>query len=563
MKKLFAAALAALMSCATIAQTFPVQNLQVNGSATIATPLSIGSGGTGAATGTAALSNLGAGTIATQNANAVAITGGSIGVATNVAAAGYKTKTVNGGTTYSTAGSLWQSQGHDDWNVVQSAVNYNPTEWQVYGAQGQGKAHCDNPGVTGVVDWDSGSPFDSAWAGRTGFYMDSSAGPNSIVAQTVSSVTSSSKLTLSTTCQGSGSMTFHYVTTTNDGTVNVNGTAVTWVSGQPFNVFTTGANQWTINGAAYTCSAVTATSATCNTSGTATGVAYHTDSNINDEIATIRLQKVLGANEENLACQARAVGAYDCTVQFAGAGTLWPFRLGDGNASYSSAQQFQVALQPNGDLTLGGDYLKNTILVPGQTGQYNTNFMQMAPGLSGSGTPTPSIAARKCGVCSDTAVGLTFDMYGAGVATFTSHSYGNTEFQVFGNGGTSWLGVGSSSSANIPLSANGSPTNISLNLLPKGTGTVQINGNPIYPVLSGTSASIGGSALGAGSCSSTVVTINGATTSMVAAASPVTDPGGGFFWKAYVSSTNGVTVSVCAAVAGTPAASTYNVRVMQ
>ena len=82
-------------------------------------------------------------------------------------------------------------------------------------------------------------------------------------------------------------------------------------------------------------------------------------------------------------------------------------------------------------------------------------------------------------------------------------------------------------------------------------------------VLSGTSGSLGGSALTAGSCSSTTVSISGATTSMTASATPASDPGAGFYWQALISSSNTVTVRVCAVAAGTPTATTYNVRVIQ
>lgn len=84
------------------------------------------------------------------------------------------------------------------------------------------------------------------------------------------------------------------------------------------------------------------------------------------------------------------------------------------------------------------------------------------------------------------------------------------------------------------------------------------------PVLSGTTGSIGGSPLTAGSCSTGTVTVTGATTSMAIQVTPVTFPGAGFDWnRAYVSGTNTVTVQVCADLAGTPTASTYNVRVLQ
>ncbi len=86
----------------------------------------------------------------------------------------------------------------------------------------------------------------------------------------------------------------------------------------------------------------------------------------------------------------------------------------------------------------------------------------------------------------------------------------------------------------------------------------------IPPVpLAGTTGSIGGSALTAGGCASGTATITGATTSMVPKSSPNTYPGDGMVWESYMSAANTVTVKVCAVTAGTPAASTYNVRVIQ
>jgi hypothetical protein len=81
--------------------------------------------------------------------------------------------------------------------------------------------------------------------------------------------------------------------------------------------------------------------------------------------------------------------------------------------------------------------------------------------------------------------------------------------------------------------------------------------------LTGTTASIGGSALAAGACASGTVNITGATTSMAVVATPATYPGDGMAWRPYVSAAGVVTVKVCADVAGTPTASAYNVRVIQ
>ena len=95
------------------------------------------------------------------------------------------------------------------------------------------------------------------------------------------------------------------------------------------------------------------------------------------------------------------------------------------------------------------------------------------------------------------------------------------------------------------------------------------NGSLVYDVaasnlpLSGTTGSIGGSSLTAGTCTSGTASITGATTSMVAVASPVTYYGDGFSTSAYVSAANTVTVKICSIVTATPTATTFNVRVLQ
>lgn len=85
----------------------------------------------------------------------------------------------------------------------------------------------------------------------------------------------------------------------------------------------------------------------------------------------------------------------------------------------------------------------------------------------------------------------------------------------------------------------------------------------LLPILSGTTGSIGGGLLTAGSCTSGTTSIATSTTSMVALADPNTYPGDGLVWDAQITSNGTATVKVCAIVALTPAASTYNVRVIQ
>ena len=89
------------------------------------------------------------------------------------------------------------------------------------------------------------------------------------------------------------------------------------------------------------------------------------------------------------------------------------------------------------------------------------------------------------------------------------------------------------------------------------------NGGTVEIGLSGTTGSIGGSALSAGQCTTGKVSVTNAAISMPVAVSPSTWPGDGFSINAYVSALGIVTVKVCAIVAGTPNATKYNVRVLQ
>jgi hypothetical protein len=78
-----------------------------------------------------------------------------------------------------------------------------------------------------------------------------------------------------------------------------------------------------------------------------------------------------------------------------------------------------------------------------------------------------------------------------------------------------------------------------------------------------TTGSIGGGALLAGSCASGTVAVTASLTGNAVLVSPNTYPGDGIVWFGYVSSNGTVTVKVCAILALTPSAGTYNVKVIQ
>lgn len=89
-----------------------------------------------------------------------------------------------------------------------------------------------------------------------------------------------------------------------------------------------------------------------------------------------------------------------------------------------------------------------------------------------------------------------------------------------------------------------------------------ISGAPL-PYLTGTTGSLGGSAMTVGQTITATATVTGATTSMAAVCSPATYPGDGFCWDSYVSSSNTVTARLTCVLAGTPTSSVYNVRCIQ
>jgi len=157
-----------------------------------------------------------------------------------------------------------------------------------------------------------------------------------------------------------------------------------------------------------------------------------------------------------------------------------------------------------------------------------------------------------------------------------------TQGAVVGN----YLDTGSTSSSYLPLNVNTGSYNVFLgNAINRNNGTgnqwsdsgtgnifeANMQGSAggggfafsgtKTTVLTATTASLGGSALTAGQCVSNTTTVNGASTIMTATVTPNTYPGDGNYYFAYVSAANTVTTKVCAAVAGTPTASTYNIRV--
>jgi hypothetical protein len=374
--------------------------------------------------------------------------------------------------------SLWSPEGHGNWNIFQSCQMYNPTELQVYPNAAEGIAQVTSD--TDQVTRKSGTAFSTSWGGLPYFYYEGTA-------YKIASVTDSSHLTVQTTSGGmvrwgnTASGTYYFLTTSVTATCNVKGTAVTRTAGQPFIPFY---DLFYINGTAYTIASYNSqTSLTLSSSaGTLTGATCIQYKNINNELSTLRLQGLWGANEENFAITETPAGTYIQST-YAGGGKYRPIFIEDGEDPIGTQQVF-LSIRPNptlgnaGTLGIGGDTATGSQAIKVTPNPRSVNYWLIQGGTAGF---APSLACRG----TDTTVGCGVDMQGTNSLSVTSHSFGNMEFQIFGNGGTSWLSVGSSSSAAPTMSANGAASNINVVLAPKGAGVTQSTGPvqlPAYTV---------------------------------------------------------------------------------
>jgi hypothetical protein len=374
--------------------------------------------------------------------------------------------------------SLWSPEGHGNWNVFQSCQTNNPTELQVYPNAAEGIAEVTSG--TNQVTRKTGTAFSTSWIGLPYFYYEG-------IAYRVATVVDATHLTVQSRDGGtvkwknSASGTYYFLTTSVTATCDVNGTAVTRSSGQPFIPFY---DLFYINGIARTISKFNSPSSLTLSSnaGALTGATCVQYKNINNELSTLRLQGLWGADEENFAITETPAGTLIQST-YAGSGKYRPIFIEDGEDPVGTQQIF-LSIRPNpalgnaGALGIGGDTDTGNQAIEVTPNPRSVNYWLIQGGSTGF---APSLACRGA----DSRVGCGIDMQGASTLSVTSHSFGNMEFEVFGNGGTSWLAAGSSLSSSPTMSANGSASNINVVLAPKGTGVTQSTGPvqlPMYTV---------------------------------------------------------------------------------
>lgn len=362
-----------------------------------------------------------------------------------------------GDTSYGSGGVIAAPDGHASWLRFQPSKNQSPVEMVVYptAAQGRASAAIGTNQVTRV----SGTAFSAEWVGKK-VYLGNGV-------YKVSAVANADNLTVTTTAGGvvsfasSFTETFHVAYISGSGVCDVVGATVTRGSGDPFLAFITGQFLFKINGVERAVSAFgdIDTYTLAAAPGDLAGASYTFETDINDQLTTLRLQKLVGADEENLSLYARYDG-YWVHALYAGSGKYRPLVIGSGEITAGTLAR-QLVCQSNGDLTLGGDYDYEAVRVLNQNGAVNR--FETAGAAAGF---KPAWRGRGA----DTNVGIGIDTKGTGTVTFTSHEFGNTEFQVFGVGGSSWLAVGSDGFAQPALFANGAATDIDIKLSPKGAG---------------------------------------------------------------------------------------------
>jgi hypothetical protein len=368
-----------------------------------------------------------------------------------------------------------QPEGHTNWNIVQTGILYNPTEWQVYSNAAQGIVQVI--GGTNQVVLVSGTGFSSSWIGLPYFYYEGTG-------FTVASVTDSAHLTVQTTSGGTvtwgatGTGTYFYTVTSTTSTCNITGTAVTWTAGQIFMGFI---DSLYINGSLYA-GTVTYNSGTSLTLSTSPGnqigatcVLYKNIVGGNGvaELTNVRLQALAGSSEENFVITETPAGAVIQTA-FAGSGKYRSIEIDNGEQPAGTAQ-VMAGFYPNatrgsaGFITLGGAARGiNNQSVAIQPNSSDVNYLLEQGGIT---TFSPSIAARG----SDTNVGMGFDLQGAASYVFSSHSFGNTEMKInSGAADNSWIELNGNGAGNPSVNANSTASNATLNLVPKGTGFVAV-----------------------------------------------------------------------------------------
>ena len=387
---------------------------------------------------------------------------------------------------------MLKKDGHANWTVLQSGINENPIEFNLYGSQAQGR--CSWAAGASVVTVLNGTTPRSEWIGRLFYCANTYFLVSAVAGQTVTLAQASLAATPLALVDGpppatalavAGNSDFYVIDTSIAGTCDVAGTAVTWRSGQKFAFV----HQIAIGGTTYRVAAVNSpTSLTLATSaGNQINAGFLGRANINHQISTARLQAKLGAYESNLTIAAQATGTYTIGSFGAqdGAGntqaSCYPLNISVGYLGAYQPQYLFEAHAGSGDFTsadgrislggLGGAEALRAIRNPAGA----VNRVEVVGGAAGAGNAT--IRARG----KDAAVALTFDAQGSGGHDFTNGSYSAYQLRLAGPANaTAYAGIDSGPGyAGLTARPQGAgASNATLYLGRSGTGTVSLAYDP-------------------------------------------------------------------------------------
>jgi hypothetical protein len=231
-----------------------------------------------------------------------------------------------------------------------------------------------------------------------------------------------------------------------------------------------------INGTPYTVSTFNSTTSLTlsSSAGVLANATLKQYANIANELSTLRLQGLAGADEENFVASFTPWGAVIQTT-YAGNGKYRPIVIQDGEDGVGVGQILLgvypgLTLGTPGHVTIGGGpgpvtQSLNNQAVQVESNPSNVNYLDLngaATGLS------PAIRAQG----TDASVGLGIDMHGASTLTLST-DFALTHGQWFAvASATSWPTLASSAAGTPIIGVGGAATNIDVQLAPKGSGSI-------------------------------------------------------------------------------------------
>jgi hypothetical protein len=349
--------------------------------------------------------------------------------------------------------------GQGQWLRFIPTVAEAPIEMNIYNSGSQGIASSNGAGTLTRMDIGNSTAFTSAWVGKRIQYGSG--------VYTVVSVASTESMVVTPSPASNAYETFHVAyhrafglcSTAWDGSQTI----ITRTSGDPFfPTFDASFKCW-INGTQRTVTFISTQVYTCTTNlGTLTDVSFDAQITINDQLTTLRVQKLTGSNEENLSLFARYDG-YHIRSYYAGYGKEKPIYIGHTDTAIKFNTDGTIAATGSAShipLKLAGKGLS------GITMGDKVNTVNVYDAVSGY---APVVAARGASGSND----MGFDLQGYGTFNFTAGTFAKPVFQVYGVNAADYPTV-SSGAGVVYVGAAGGSTSVDIAITPKGSGYVRM-----------------------------------------------------------------------------------------